>query len=79
MFHQRYDSNLFQHHHALLIGLFQQSTDLHQRQKKWFKNLIELDALHELVLDDVAILVPDGVPPAIGDVPLACPDHLGFK
>lgn len=52
---------------------------LRQRRKLCFKNLIELDALHEFVLDDVAILVPDGVPAAVGDVPLASPDHLGFK
>ena len=38
--------------------------------------LVELDALHELLLHGHAVLGPDRVPTALGDVALARADHL---
>ena len=38
--------------------------------------IVELYALCELDLDDIPLLVPDGCPPVLRDVPLAAPDHL---
>jgi hypothetical protein len=38
--------------------------------------IIEFDALGELDLDDVPLLVPDGCPPVLRDVPLAAANHL---
>ena len=38
--------------------------------------IVELDALCELDLDLSPVLVPDGHPPALRDVPLAASDYL---